>query len=153
MEAVKVEAEEKTVETTPAFNPYSAPMQQQAAAGFGIRLLATIIDWIWMAGISVAGFFVEPQIGPMAALGVTFLVILFGWAIWGATPGKSICKLYITAGAGGQAGIGFPRALARMVGYTVSSMILGIGFLMIAFNSQRRGLHDMIAGTQVRRAA
>ena len=31
----------------------------------------------------------------------------------------------------------------------VSGMILGIGFLLIAFRADKRGLHDLLAGTVV----
>jgi uncharacterized RDD family membrane protein YckC len=31
----------------------------------------------------------------------------------------------------------------------ISALILGIGFLMVAFTERKRGLHDMIAGTLV----
>jgi uncharacterized RDD family membrane protein YckC len=31
----------------------------------------------------------------------------------------------------------------------VSGLIFGIGYLMIAFSSEKRGLHDNIAGTVV----
>ncbi|HKI85113.1 MAG TPA: RDD family protein, partial [Thermoanaerobaculia bacterium] len=37
----------------------------------------------------------------------------------------------------------------RLVGYFVSGLIFGLGFLMIAFEASKRGLHDMIAGTYV----
>ena len=44
------------------------------------------------------------------------------------------------------------RALLRnVVGYMASG-ILGIGFLMIAFTPERKGLHDLIAGTMVVRS-
>jgi uncharacterized RDD family membrane protein YckC len=38
-------------------------------------------------------------------------------------------------------------AAARLIGYICSGLVLGVGFLMIAF--QGRGLHDRIAGTRV----
>ena len=41
--------------------------------------------------------------------------------------------------------------LVRMGGYLISALILGIGFLMIAFSADKRGLHDRIAGTYVGR--
>ena len=150
--ALRLEAEEKAVEAPPVVNPYSAPVvQQPVPAGFGIRLLATIIDLVWMLGFIVAGTFAGQQVGSAAASVAGSLIVLFGWAIWGATPGKSILKLHVSAGNSGQAGIGFPRAMARMVGYVASGLLLGIGFLMIAFSSSKRGLHDHIAGTTVQR--
>ena len=40
-------------------------------------------------------------------------------------------------------------AFMRLVGYMVSGFILYIGFFMIAFNPEKKGLHDMIAKTRV----
>ena len=42
-----------------------------------------------------------------------------------------------------------PRALVRTAGYVVSVASLGLGFLWIAFDSEKRGLHDWMAGTYV----
>ena len=45
---------------------------------------------------------------------------------------------------------GIGRALLRhFVGYPLSFVTLGIGFLMAAATVHGRGLHDMIAGTIV----
>ncbi len=145
--------EEKT-EETPAYNPYSAPSPQgkAAGAGFGIRLLAVLVDDLWIAAIWAGLFFsgLDNMVASSAASGIAFLVVLFGWAIWGTTPGKRVFNLFVTTG-GQAAGIGFPRALARLVGYVASALPLCIGFLMIAFNKEKRGLHDIIAGTTVSR--
>lgn len=155
--AVKTERSDQPTETTPAYNPYSAPTPQAqgTVAGFGIRLAAYLVDVLWMAALSVgatfAGLGFSDLIVSSAASGVGLIVILFGWAIWGTTPGKRLFNLHVTVDDSGQAGIGFPRALARIVGYFVSTIPLGIGFLMIAFSKSNRGLHDLIAGTQVRR--
>ena len=40
-------------------------------------------------------------------------------------------------------------AVLRFIGYVVCVLTLGIGFLMIAFDEQKRGLHDRLAGTYV----
>lgn len=41
------------------------------------------------------------------------------------------------------------RALARTAGYVLAVASLGLGFIWIAFDSEKRGLHDWIAGTYV----
>ncbi len=156
MKAVKPQAEDKSTAETAAYNPYSAPTSQgQAPAGFGIRLAAFLVDWLWMAALNLAAYYSGKDLGAAVTSGgasaIVFLVVLFGWAIWGTTPGKRVFNLYVTSGTGGGAGIGFPRALARAVGYVLSAVPLGIGFLMIAFSKSNRGLHDLIAGTQVQR--
>ena len=40
-------------------------------------------------------------------------------------------------------------ALLRYLGYLASSITLGIGYLMIGFRGDKRGLHDLIGGTVV----
>ncbi|MFO0959918.1 MAG: RDD family protein [Isosphaeraceae bacterium] len=45
-----------------------------------------------------------------------------------------------------------PKAAIRELAKILSSMILGIGFLMVAFSSRKQGLHDKIAGTLVVRS-
>ena len=49
----------------------------------------------------------------------------------------------------GEEPLGWGTAFMRLVGYMVSGFILYIGFLMIAFNPEKKGLHDMIAKTRV----
>ena len=43
--------------------------------------------------------------------------------------------------------IGMSRATLRVLGYVASTLLLGVGFLMIAFGGT--ALHDRIAGTRV----
>ncbi len=46
--------------------------------------------------------------------------------------------------------VGLPRAVVRhFIGYPLSFLLFGIGFLMVALTVQGRGLHDIIAGTIV----
>lgn len=157
LQALKQQAEQsgETVEPeVPATNPYGPPVPQVQAAGFGIRFAASLIDGVWMAALGAgSAFLIDPQIGGLIGSGLSLLIVLFGWAVWGTTPGKRACKLYLSAGASNQAGIGFPRAVARLFGYLVSTIPLFLGFLVVAFNSSKRGWHDLIAGTEVRRQA
>jgi uncharacterized RDD family membrane protein YckC len=44
------------------------------------------------------------------------------------------------------------RCLLRLLGYVASVASLGLGFAWVAFDSEKRGLHDWIAGTYVVRA-
>ena len=155
--AMQTETKEKPKEkTAPSYNPYQAPTTQETStAGFGIRFLASLVDGLWMAALGAGARFADLGLDDLLvsgiASGIGFVVVLFGWAIWGTTPGKSLFKLHVTAGDSTQAGIGFPRALARLVGYAASALPAFIGFLMIAFSQSKRGLHDLIAGTRVRR--
>ena len=43
----------------------------------------------------------------------------------------------------------YGRAFGRYWGQALSSLILGIGFLMVAFDDEKRGLHDRLCDTRV----
>ena len=65
-----------------------------------------------------------------------------------ATLGKMIFGMKVTDLYGNR--ISFARATGRYFAKLLSGMILGIGFLMVAFTERKQGLHDMLAGTLVR---
>jgi uncharacterized RDD family membrane protein YckC len=41
------------------------------------------------------------------------------------------------------------RAFGRYFAKILSAIILGIGYIMVGFDSEKRGLHDMICDTRV----
>ena len=45
--------------------------------------------------------------------------------------------------------ITFPVAFLRYLGYVISAIPLFLGFIWIAFDKQKQGFHDKIAGTFV----
>ncbi len=65
----------------------------------------------------------------------------------GRTPGMRALKLRIIDVYGDNPST--PRALARTAGYLLGVASLGLGFLWIAFDSEKRGLQDWVAGTYV----
>lgn len=44
---------------------------------------------------------------------------------------------------------GYGRALLRWIGYWVSALPLGLGFVPAFFTAERRGLQDWMSGTRV----
>jgi uncharacterized RDD family membrane protein YckC len=66
---------------------------------------------------------------------------------WQATVGKLALGIRVTDLQGKR--ISFPRALGRYPAKFLSTIILGIGFLMVAWTQRKQGLHDLIAGTLV----
>ena len=64
-----------------------------------------------------------------------------------ATLGKMALGIIVTDLEGRR--IGFGRATGRYFAKILSALILGIGFLMVAFTQRKQGLHDIIAGTLV----
>jgi len=84
---------------------------------------------------------------------ISLLTIFFyyGWfyKTKGATPGKMLLGLRVSTFDTGM-NVSYWRAFSReTLGKFVSSLLLGIGFLMIAFRSDKRGLHDLLCNTHV----
>ena len=133
--------------------------------GFWIRLVAFIIDIIVILILSrVAGIAVklggvtinlpEERIDYLSeTLGyyIVMLLIVFYFTLFtgwdGQTFGKMLLRLRVTRMSGEP--IGYGRAFLRYLGYHICFLTVGLGFLMIAVDRNKRGLHDLIAGTCV----
>ena len=63
------------------------------------------------------------------------------------TYGKRSMGIYVCKRDGGRVWIG--HSLVRFVGYIISWIPLGLGYLMAAFHKRKLALHDLIAGTEV----
>jgi uncharacterized RDD family membrane protein YckC len=68
--------------------------------------------------------------------------------LWGRTIGKWATGLRIERADGQPASPG-RIALRHFVGYPLSILTLGLGFLIAGMNSRGRTLHDLVAGTVV----
>jgi uncharacterized RDD family membrane protein YckC len=123
--------------------------------GFWLRLVASILDGIIVnLAISVIGAALASSADGGAT--VVGLLTLFGnWLYfalmeagpWQATIGKRVLGLMVVDDHGRP--ISFGRATRRYWGKLVSTVILGIGFILAAFTSRKQALHDMMAGTLV----
>ena len=67
-----------------------------------------------------------------------------------ATLGKMIFGMKVTDLYGNR--ISFARAMGRHFAKFLSGMILCIGFIMVGLTERKQGLHDLLAGTLVRRS-
>lgn len=169
----KLRPEPRPVPPPPARRPMSTPVRAGGTsaarparhAGFWIRVVAMLIDSaviglasvvLWAGGAALAavvggrgstvgGLLVLATGVVAAALPPLYFVI--GWTRSGRTLGKVAFGLRVRREDGGDLTVG--TAVVRLLGTMVSSAILGIGYLMVAFTDRKRGLHDMIAGTVV----
>jgi uncharacterized RDD family membrane protein YckC len=116
--------------------------------GFWKRVLAWLID-TFVVG-AATGLIIA------ATLGVGFVAVVVGhWlyeafmtsSSWQATLGKRALNMVVTDLDGRR--ISFARATGRHFAKWISTMALGIGYLVIAFTGRKQGLHDMIASTLV----
>lgn len=145
-----------------------------ANGGFWRRVVAYIIDAIILnIGMSIVGGVFGLGIGlqmmavdpsGQASLGAgywAFLVASFvgQWlyfalleaSAWQGTLGKKALGMSVTDLNGNR--IGFGRATGRYFAKILSSIILLIGFIMVAFTGRKQGLHDILAGTLVYKAS
>jgi uncharacterized RDD family membrane protein YckC len=82
------------------------------------------------------------------AIGLAYLLVFH--VVWGRTPGMRLLKMKVIDVYGDTPSPA--RSVARTAAYLASAATLLLGFLWIGFDSEKRGLHDWIAGTYVVRA-
>jgi len=132
-------------------------------AGFWVRAGAKIIDWILLFILGFAATVLVNLLAGMVGIGrdpsshmltgnLVKIALAAAFATWfvgkyAATPGKMACGLKIVMPDGNR--VSYARALSRYFGEWISSMILAIGYIMAAFDGEKRTLHDRICGTRV----
>lgn len=134
-------------------------------AGFWMRTAATLIDALIVfvlqsllgallafAGFSTAGLGHEPGgialILQLFAFAFSFAYYIFFLGYCGQTPGKMALRIKVIRCNGSQ--LSYARAAFREIpAKFISGIILGIGYLMVAFDEQKQGLHDRMADTYV----
>lgn len=138
-------------------------------AGIGTRAAAKLLDGliIGLPGVFLIGMivgFLAPAAARNRASAETFIIVIAAgiaavvlamalfqiWCLpkWGATPGKRIMRLRVVTAEGGS--ISWGRAIGRFLGEWVNGLIpFWIGYLIAAFDEERRTVHDHIAGTRV----
>lgn len=96
-----------------------------------------------------------PMLGLMFRIAIISALIqwlyfsLMESSVWQATLGKKALGLTVTDPEGRR--ISFGRATGRYFAKILSTLTIGIGYLMAGFTAKKQALHDMIAGTLVLR--
>ncbi len=125
-------------------------------AGFWVRFMALIFDEIIIGAMSLFFTFLFFGSNLFTDGGAILFSILFNvttiilfWTFGnGATPGKKIMGIRIVSYPDfGRVTVA--TAILRYLGYSISALFLCLGFLMIGFRKDKRGMHDLIAGTCV----
>lgn len=137
-------------------------------AGFWIRFGARMIDGVAMFAINMVlavpmlamvamsgGDNGEPS--PLAIVGILAMYALqIGAAAayeivfvrkYSATPGKMLLRLRVVTADGSP--IGWGRSTGRYFATMLSGLTLGIGYIIAAFDAEKRALHDHVAHTRV----
>jgi uncharacterized RDD family membrane protein YckC len=68
-------------------------------------------------------------------------------AVRGQTFGEALCRIRLLTASAERPSL--PRSLLRTMASLASLLLCGLGFIWIAFDAEKRGLHDWIAGTYV----
>lgn len=130
-------------------------------AGFWIRFLAKIIDNIILQIVAIPLRFIAPTnpqdpeqlmryvlIGTGVSLGVAAAYHIYFVGKWGATVGKLALRLKVVRPNGGK--VTYARACGRYFAELLSGVpTLTIGYIIAAFDEQKRSLHDRICDTRV----
>ena len=118
-------------------------------AGFGVRFVAALIDGIVIAIASslltrVMPFMKRPILSSIP--GALYSILL--WVNWqGQTIGKRAMGIKVVR-ADGKA-LDYAEAVVRYLGYIISAIPFGLGFLWVIWDKKKQGWHDKIAKTLV----
>ena len=134
--------------------------------GFWIRVVAYIIDYVITGGITYGLLVATKPIscqdagdgtclpGTTTVSGLFYVLIaipvvyyIVAWAI-GGTIGQRVLGMRLVNATTGQA-LGVGRSLLRLVGYIISTAVIFIGLIWVAFDPRKQGWHDKIAGSVV----
>ncbi len=136
-------------------------------AGFFVRLAAYLIDWvivgaillvvripIWISAFAHPGnllvrdFVFKQSLADMIIylLTVAYFILLTYYT--GATLGKRALQLRVISTEGRHMTF-FEVVYRETVGKFLSGVIIGIGYLMILIDKEKRGIHDLLADTCV----
>jgi uncharacterized RDD family membrane protein YckC len=155
----------------PCAPQYAAPAPTASAyAGFWIRLLAYVIDYIIVGVVTFALIKATGVITVLCPVGVTnvsdpscgptqisplFYVILLVpilydvllWSVGGTLGQRALGMRVVNAATGGNLGLG--RSLLRFVGIIIATIPIYIGLIWVGFDARKQGWHDKIAGSFV----
>jgi uncharacterized RDD family membrane protein YckC len=131
------------------YAPVGAFAPRVEYGGFWIRVGAYLLDAILLI---IVQLILQQMLESSTQASLANAV--FGWLYFAGcesmirgTPGKLVLGMRVADMNGND--ISFLRATGRYFAKILSGLILLLGFVMVAFTSNKQGLHDKIAGTLV----
>lgn len=142
--------------------------EEAAFAGFWVRLAAFAIDSVivgaallvvrlgmsgvmaLLAGTALGGrllFSYSPKDIVLYLCGALYPVLCLYYT--GTTPGKRLMNLRVVCAGGAERLPLLSVVYRETVGKFLSGFVLGLGYLMIALDKEKRGLHDFLSDTRV----
>ena len=132
-------------------------------AGLATRAIALTLDALLIVAVftAISGFValitslvgtLRPAwlVGTLLGVGwglVAGVYLVFFWSAAGRTPGMHLLRVHVRDGSGGKPSV--PRAILRTIATWISIVPLFAGYLPVLFDRRRRGLPDLVAGTEV----
>lgn len=129
-------------------------------AGLVDRFAATLIDNVLLfvpltIAASVISASADHLAMPFLRFALVAIPVAYYWYFWtrrdGQTPGKFALGIRVIKADGGE--ISDVDAVIRAVGYQVSSMLFGLGFIWALFDKNNQAWHDKMARTYVVRSS
>lgn len=136
---------------------------EKLKAPFILRCGALLIDYIILISIPVIFVLISRSYGNDGSLLFNNYISNAGWLIMlllgltnllifpvlsGQTIGKMLTRLKVLKTDGTTPSFG-AMLLRHLIGYPLTALTLGIGFLIAVFSKKGRSLHDLLAGTVV----
>jgi uncharacterized RDD family membrane protein YckC len=114
-------------------NPETKIDKPRSYAGFTKRLLAFFIDVVLLSFISWGG------------ANIIYFIGMWTWR--GQSLGQMVVNAKVVKTDGKP--VDLRIAVIRYLGYLLCGLTLGLGFLLVAFDKRKQGLHDKLAETYV----
>lgn len=152
--------------------PYAAPLsdvgpgagEAPVYVGFWARVGASLIDTVIIMVVSVpllvivygwdyfgSQKFLHGGWDFFVSYVLPAVVVIVFWVYRAATPGKmAVSAKIVDAKTGGKPTVA--QWVIRYIGYFVSTLVLLLGFIWVAFDKRKQGWHDKMAGTVVVKA-
>ena len=103
-----------------------------------LELLSAIHNDIFALGVDLIN-----SLGFLIAILFSAMLTIFCWTHWGMTLVKFILRIKVVDKNGNK--LTYDKSFIRLVGYTLSALILYLGYLWIAFDEKKQGWHDKMA--------
>lgn len=132
------------------------PSETHELADLSSRLIAMIIDGFLLMALVMVVFFVLAFIGGEGSESIIQAFSLaipvgYHWYFWtrrdGQTPGKFAMSIRVIKADGTP--LSDTDAVIRAIGYNVSSVIFGLGYIWAIFDKNNQTWHDKLARTYV----
>jgi uncharacterized RDD family membrane protein YckC len=135
----------------------TVPAVSTEKAGWGTRALAIIIDAIGIGIIAAAVSSIlggDPASSQSQGLSTLLQAVYFTY-FWsaagkGQTLGSRALNIRVVKTDGSY--LDYGGAFLRFIGFIISCVVFFIGIIWAAFDAQKQGWHDKIAGTYVVKA-